>query len=126
MDTILNDEVGCICYMYDILVYRGETEAERNVYFGQILQRCMNNALPGNLTKAEFPVDDTILPGFMIKDSQVHMDPAKVQTMSKWPVPTKKNACNVFLDFPNYDRGFCMNDRATTLASQRPYQACAI
>ena len=76
-----------------------------------------------NLSKAEFPVDGTIYLGYMLKGRQVQMDPAKLQTMSKWPVPTKKNEVQVFLDLPNYYRVCDVNDSANALASPQPYEA---
>ena len=40
------------------------------------------------------------------------MDPAKLETMSKWPIPTKKKEVQAFLGFANYYRGFIVNDSA--------------
>ena len=37
------------------------------------------------------------------------MDPAKLETMSKWPVPTKKKEVQAFLGFANYYRPFIDN-----------------
>ena len=37
------------------------------------------------------------------------MDPSKLETMSKWPIPTKKKEVQVFLDFANYYRRFIIN-----------------
>ena len=37
------------------------------------------------------------------------MDPSKLETMSKWPIPTKKKKVQAFLDFANYYRQFIVN-----------------
>ena len=37
------------------------------------------------------------------------MDPAKLETMSKWPIPTNKKDVQVFLGFANYYRRFILN-----------------
>src|SRR5438445_12967509 len=37
------------------------------------------------------------------------MDPAKLETMSQWPIPTKKKEVQAFLGFANYYRRFILN-----------------
>ena len=37
------------------------------------------------------------------------MDPSKLESMSKWPIPTKKNEVQEFLGFANYYRRFIIN-----------------
>ena len=40
------------------------------------------------------------------------MDHSKLETMSKWPIPTKKKEVQAFLGFANYYRRFIVNYRA--------------
>ena len=40
------------------------------------------------------------------------MDPAKLKTMSQWPIPTKKKEVQAFLGFANYYRPFIADYRA--------------
>ena len=37
------------------------------------------------------------------------MDSSKLETMSKWPIPTKKKEVQAFLDFANYYHRFIVN-----------------
>ena len=41
------------------------------------------------------------------------MDPLKLETMSKWPIPTKKKEVQVFLDFAYYYYRFIVNYSVT-------------
>ena len=90
MDRIFKDEEGCLWYVNDIRIYGGEIEAERHAYVVKILQQCVNDELAVNLTKSEFHARETIFLGQIVNGSQVHMDPAKLETISKWPVPTNE------------------------------------
>ena len=40
---------------------------------------------------------------------QVKMDVSKLETMSKWPIPTKKREVQAFLGFANYSHRFIVN-----------------
>ena len=105
MDTIFQDEEPCVWHMDDILIYGGSTEAEHQAFVDKVLQQYVKQELAVNLTKSEFHLHETTFLGHNVHDSQVLMDPAKPKTMSKWPVPTKKNEVQAFLGFANhYDR----------------------
>ena len=112
--------------MYDILIYGGTTEAENLAFVEKVLQQCVKHLLAVNLTKSEFHVHETIFLGHIVNGSQVQMDPAKLETMSKWPVPTKKQEVQAFLGFPNYYRRFIENYSAKArplidLANEVPF-----
>ena len=109
MDTIFKDEEGCIWYMDDILIYAGSTEAAHQAFVERVLQQCVKHGLAVNLTKSEFHVHETIFLGHIVNGSQVQMDPAKLETMSNWPVPTKKKEVKAFSGFANYYRRFIEN-----------------
>jgi len=109
MDVVFKDMEGCIWYLDDILTYGGETEAEHQRLVEQVLQRCVQHGLAVNLSKSEFHVKETIFLVHIINGSQIQMDPTKLETMSKWPVPTKKKEVQAFLGFANYYRRFIEN-----------------
>ena len=117
MDTIFEHEDGCGWYMDDILIYGGTTEAEYQAFVETVLQQCVKHELGVNLTKFEFHVKARIFLGHIVTGSQVQMDPASLETMYKWPVPTKKNEFQGFLGFANYYRRFIDNYSAKA----RPY-----
>ena len=104
MDTIFKDEEGRDWHMDDLLIYGETTEAEHRAFVETILQQCVNHGLAVNLTKSEFHVHETIFLGHIVNGSQVQMDAAKLETMSKWQVPTKKKEVQAFLGFANYYR----------------------
>ena len=112
MDTISKDEEGCVWYMDYILIYGGTTEAEDQAFVEKVLRRFVNHGLVVNRTKSGFHVHETIFLGQIVNGSQVQMDPAKLETMFKWPVPTKKKEVPASLDFANYYRRFLENYRA--------------
>ena len=90
--------------MGDILIYRGQTEAEQQACVEKILQQSVNHKLAVDLTKSEFHVHETISLGHIVNGSQVQMDSDKLETMSKWPVPTETTEVQAFLGFANYYR----------------------
>ena len=104
MHIIFKDEEGCVWYMDDILVNGGTTEAEDQAFVEKILQQCVDHGLAGNLTKSEFHVHETIVLSHIVNGSRVQMDPAKLETIPKWAVPTKKKEVQGFLGFANYYR----------------------
>ena len=71
MDTIFKDIEGCIWYLDDILIYRGNTEAEHQARVENFLQHCVEHALAVNLLKSEFYVPETILLEHVINSQQV-------------------------------------------------------
>ena len=109
MDTILKDMEGCIWYLNDILIYGGYTKAEHQAIVEKVLQQCVEHRLAVNLLKSEFHVQETIFLGHVINGQEVKMDPLKLETMSKWPIPTKKKEVQAFLGFANYYRRFIVN-----------------
>ena len=109
MYTIFKYKEGCVWYMDDILSYNRQTEAEHQAYVEKILLQCVNHELAVNFNKSEFHMHETICLGYIVNGSQVQMDPAKLETMSKWPVPTEKNQVQAFLGFANYYHRFIEN-----------------
>ena len=87
--------------MDDILVYRGETEAEHQAYVERILPQCVNHELADNLTKSSFHIYETVYRCHIVNSRQVQMDTRKLESMSKWPVPTKRREVQPFSVFTN-------------------------
>ena len=109
MDTIFKDMEGCIWDLDAILIYGGDTEAEHQAIVEKVLQQCVEHGLAVNLLKSKFHVQETIFLGHVINGQEVKMDPSKLETMSKWPIPTKKKEVLAFLGFANYYRRFIIN-----------------
>ena len=109
MDTIFKDMEGCIWYLNDILIYGGDTEAEHQAIVEKVLQQCVEHGLAVNVLKSEFHVKESIFLGHVINGQEVKMDPSKLETMSKWLIPTKKNEVQAFLGFANDYHRFLIN-----------------
>ena len=112
MYTICNDEEDRVWYIHDMHINGAETGAENQADVEKSLQQCVNHGLAVNLTKTEFYVHETIFLGHILNCSQVQMDPAKLEIMYKWPVPTKQKEVQAFLGLRNYDSRFIKNDTA--------------
>ena len=95
--------------MYDIPMYRGWTEAEYQACVEKILQQWVNHEVAVDLTKSGFHVHETIFLDYIRNGSPVQMDLAKLESMSKSPVPTVKKAVQAFLVFANYYRRLIEN-----------------
>ena len=52
---------------------------------------------------------ETIFLEHVINGQEVKMDPLKLETMSRWPITTKKKEVQAFLGFANYYRQFIVN-----------------
>ena len=109
MDTIFKDMEGCIWYLDNILIYGGDTEAEHQAIVEKVLQQCVEHGLAVNLLKSEFHIKETIFLGHVINSQEVKMDPPKLETMFKWPMPTKKKEVQAFFGFTNYCSRFIVH-----------------
>ena len=90
MDTIFKDMEGCIWYLDDILIPGDDTNGKHQAIVEKVLRQCVEHGLTVNLLKSEFHVKGTIFLVHVINGEEVEMDPSKLETMSKWPIPTKK------------------------------------
>ena len=109
MDTIFKRMGGCIWHLDDILSCGGVTGAEHQAVVVKVLQQCDEDGLVFNLLKSKYHVKDTIFLVHVINGQEVKMDPSKLETMFKWPIPTKKKEVQAFLGFANYYCRFIVN-----------------
>ena len=84
-------------------------EEEHQKIDEKVLQLCINHGFAVGLGKSEFHVHETIFLKRIITGQQVQMDPSKLETMSQWPIPTKRKEVPAFLGFANYYRRFIAN-----------------
>ena len=92
---------GCIWYLNNILLYSGNIEAEHQAIVEEVLQQYIEQELVGNQLKSQFHIHETIFLVHVINGQEVKMDHSKLETMCKWPIPTKRNEVQVFLAMPN-------------------------
>ena len=100
---------GCIWYLDHILIYVGDTKAEHQAVVEKVLQQCIEHGLAVNLLEREFHVRETIFLVHVINGQEVKMDPLNLESMSRWPIPTKKKEVQAFLGFANYYRRVIVN-----------------
>ena len=65
-----------------------------------------------NLLKSEFHVKETIFLVHVIYSQEAKMDLSKLESMSKWPIPIKKQKVQAILGFANYYHRFIVNYNA--------------
>ena len=109
IDAIFNDMEECIWYFDDILIYSGNTKAKHQAIVEKVLQQCIEHRLVGNWLKREFYLHKTIFLVHVINKQEVEMESSKLETMSKWPIPTKKKEVQAVLGFANYYSQYIVN-----------------
>ena len=109
MDIIFKDMEGCIGYLDDIVICGGDTAAEHQAIVEKVLQECVEHGLVVNLLKSKFYIKETIFLVHVINSQKVKMDPSKLETMSKWPIPNIKKEVQAFFGFANYYGRFFVN-----------------
>ena len=87
IDTIFKDAEECIWQLNHILIYDGNTKGKAQAIVGKAVQQCVKYGLVVNSLKREFQVKETIFLEHVINGQEVKMDPSKLETMSKWPIP---------------------------------------
>lgn len=98
-------DVICIVYMDDILIYSDDRETHvRDVC--AVLARLKAFDLYCNLKKCKFFVNEVDFLGFIVGTQGIRMDPARVETIQRWPVPTEYTHIQIFLGFCNFYRRF--------------------
>ena len=96
IDTMFNDMEACIWYLDSILIYGGNTEAEHQAIVEKVLQHYVKHGLAVNLLKSKFHVYKTIFLEHVINGQEVKIHAAKLETMPKWPILTKKKQVQAF------------------------------
>ena len=108
-NTIFKDMEGYIWYINNIRISAGNIEAEHQAIVEKKLQQCVKDGLVVNLLKNKFHIHETIFLRHVIDSQEVNIDPAKLENMCKWPIPTRKKEIQVFLSFANYCGWFIIN-----------------
>lgn len=104
MNTVFPNMEGCISYLENILIYRGDTENEYQQLVEKVVQQFVWHGLVVNLLKSEFHVRQTqaIFLCHIINGQQIPMDPSKLYTMYKRPRLRQKKDVQVLLGFAKY------------------------
>uniref|UniRef100_A0A669CB49 Gypsy retrotransposon integrase-like protein 1 n=1 Tax=Oreochromis niloticus TaxID=8128 RepID=A0A669CB49_ORENI len=107
VNDVLRDFLDHFVFVYldDILIFsRSVSEHERHVRL--VLQCRLENRLFVKGEKCEFHVTTVSFLGYIIEQGNLRPDPAKVQAVVDWPVPTNRKQLQSFLGFANFYRRF--------------------
>jgi transposase InsO family protein len=101
-------DVFCIVYLDDILIFSKNPE-EHQEHLELVIERLRRADLYANPLKCEFFKPELEYLGFLVNKDGMRMDPARVETISKWPRPKTYRDIQVFLGFCNFYRRFIFN-----------------
>src|SRR5437762_11188999 len=94
-----------VAYLNDILIYSNTLE-EHIEHVHLVLEKLFVHGLFVKLKKCEFHVQKISFLGFVISPEGISMDPARISTISDWPVPRSVTDIPIFLVFANFYRRF--------------------
>jgi hypothetical protein len=97
-----------VIYMDDILIFSNCLQELHQTTL-DVLRILQANNLFLRPEKCTFAQESVEYLGLVIKDGTVAMDPAKVQGVAAWPVPTNLHDLQSFLGFVNFYRRFIPN-----------------
>ncbi|KAI0992789.1 hypothetical protein K3495_g15396, partial [Podosphaera aphanis] len=100
---------NCVtAYLDDVLIYSSNRK-EHIEHVREVLKRLQDAGLQIDLAKSEFHTVRTKYLGLIILPGGLEMDPAKIETISKWEAPNTKRQLQRFLGFANFSRRFIKN-----------------
>src|SRR5436190_7368487 len=94
-----------VAYLDDILIYSNTLE-EHIEHVRLVLKKLFAHGLFVKLEKCEFHVQKISFLGFVISPEGISMDPARISTISDWPIPRSVTDIQIFLGFANFYRRF--------------------
>lgn len=97
----------CVVYLDDILIYTHSEEEEQHWRdVRAVLDRLRRAELFVNLKKCTFAAKEVAFLGFLIGVRGVRADPARVVSITSWPIPTSVKELQSFLGFTNFYQRF--------------------
>ncbi|KAL5540979.1 hypothetical protein UlMin_043776 [Ulmus minor] len=94
-----------IVFIDDILIYSRSRE-EHAEQLRTVLRTLSEHRLYAKFSKCEFWLDRVQFLGHVISRDGISVDPAKIDAVSKWPVPTNVTEIRSFLGLAGYYRRF--------------------
>ncbi|KAJ9511728.1 hypothetical protein QJQ45_022583 [Haematococcus lacustris] len=99
-----------LVYLDDILVMSSSPE-EHAMHLKEVLQVMKDNQLYAKLSKCDFNRPELKFLGHIVGRQGIAVDPAKVQVIKEWPVPTSLKELQAFLGLANFFRQFIHSRR---------------
>lgn len=94
-----------VVYLDDILIY-SRTPKEHLHHVRQVLEALEANHLHIKLSKCSFGKRHVNFLGHIIEDGTIRIDPAKIEAVTKWPIPKNIKEVQAFLGFTAWLRPF--------------------
>ncbi|KAI3725499.1 hypothetical protein L1987_65289 [Smallanthus sonchifolius] len=111
-----------IVFIDDILIYSRSKE-EHKQHLRLILELLQNEKLYAKFSKCEFWLKEVHFLGHMINEKGIHVDPAKIEAITKWETPKTPTEIRQFLGLACYYRRFIENfskiSHSLTLLTQK-------
>ena len=101
----LIDQGHIVVYLDDILLFH-DSQTKLTTLTHEVLRRLQNNSLFLKPEKCSFAKSSIGYLGFIISKGFVGMDPAKVEAVQQYPVPSKVKEVQAFLGFCNFYHRF--------------------
>ncbi|KAL1250687.1 hypothetical protein QQF64_018483 [Cirrhinus molitorella] len=108
VNAVLVGIPNCSAYLDDVVVYSRDWD-EHMKSLRAVFEHFANASLTLNLAKCEFGQASVMYLGKEVGHGQVRPVEAKVEAMSKFPVPTTRRELRRFLGMAGYYRSFCRN-----------------
>jgi transposase InsO family protein len=97
--------VFVVVYLDDFLIF-SKSEEEHIAHVREVLQRLRDARLFAKLSKCQFHTRHCEFLGYVITPDGISMEPSKIETIRKWPLPDSIQAIQRFLGFANFYRRF--------------------
>ena len=96
---------SCLVYLDDIIVL-GKTLDDHLKYLAQVFQRLREANLKLQIKKCNLCKQSVQFLGHVVSSEGIVADPAKIEKVVNWPVPTNKSEVQQFLGLVSYYRRF--------------------
>ncbi|KAD5960466.1 hypothetical protein E3N88_11938 [Mikania micrantha] len=97
-----------IVFIDDILIY-SKNEKEHEQHLKTVLELLKEERLYAKFSKCEFWLREVQFLGHVINSDGIHVDPAKIEAIKNWDVPTTPTEIRSFLGLAGYYRRFISN-----------------
>ncbi|KAD7476918.1 hypothetical protein E3N88_00054 [Mikania micrantha] len=97
-----------IVFIDDILIY-SKNKKEHEQHLKTVLELLKEEQLYAKFSKCEFWLREVQFLGHVINSDGIHVDPAKIEAIKNWDVPTTPTEIRSFLGLAGYYRRFISN-----------------
>ncbi|KAD3640201.1 hypothetical protein E3N88_29424 [Mikania micrantha] len=97
-----------IVFIDDILIY-SKNEKEHEQHLKTVLELLKEKRLYAKFSKCEFWLREVQFLSHVINSDGIHVDPAKIEAIKNWDVPTTPTEIRSFLGLAGYYRRFILN-----------------